>query len=124
MPGSAGSTPKARAGKASVTRLSHKSWIGVSGLGRPKSIDKNTIRTSAMLQDRRKDTNFLILAKITLPSSTAFTIVAKLSSTRIISAVSLATSVPVIPIDIPISAFLIAGASFTPSPVMATISPF
>ena len=33
MPGSAGSTPRARAGKASVTRFSHKSWIGVRGLG-------------------------------------------------------------------------------------------
>ena len=36
----------------------------------------------------------------------------------------MATSVPLIPIDIPISALLSAGASFTPSPVMATISPF
>lgn len=39
------------------------------------------------------------------------------------SAASFATSVPVIPIDIPISAFLIAGESFTPSPVTATTSP-
>ena len=77
-----------------------------------------------MLHESRKETNFLIFEKIILPSSTAFTIVAKLSSTKIIFAVSFATSVPVIPIEIPISAFLIAGASFTPSPVIATISPF
>ncbi|CCJ29466.1 unnamed protein product [Pneumocystis jirovecii] len=48
--------------------------------------------------------------------------VEKLSSVKIISAVSLATSVPE-PIAIPISAFFSAGASFTPSPVIATVSP-
>ncbi len=36
---------------------------------------------------------------------------------------SLVTSVPVIPIAIPISAALIAGASLTPSPVIATTCP-
>src|SRR5260370_32138346 len=49
--------------------------------------------------------------------------VEKLSSVRIITAASLVTSVPV-PIAIPISAFFTAGASLTPSPVMATIWPF
>ena len=49
--------------------------------------------------------------------------VEKLSSVRIITAASLVTSVPV-PIEIPMSAFLTAGASLTPSPVMATIWPF
>ena len=47
----------------------------------------------------------------------------KSSVNKIISAASLATSVPVIPIEIPISAFLIAGESFTPSPVTATTYP-
>ncbi|HMC94388.1 MAG TPA: hypothetical protein VKO16_06410, partial [Polyangia bacterium] len=50
-------------------------------------------------------------------------IVEKLSSVRIITAASLVTSVPV-PIAIPISAFFTAGASLTPSPVIATIWPF
>mmetsp|Transcript_75268 Transcript_75268/g.176642 ORF Transcript_75268/g.176642 Transcript_75268/m.176642 type:complete len:219 (-) Transcript_75268:45-701(-) len=58
-----------------------------------------------------------------LPSSTAATIVEKLSSARTMSADSLATSVPVIPIAMPMSACLRAGASLTPSPVIATISP-
>ncbi len=49
---------------------------------------------------------------------------AKLSSCKTISAASLATSVPAIPIAIPILALESAGASFTPSPVMATISPW
>jgi hypothetical protein len=46
--------------------------------------------------------------------------VAKLSSVRIMTAASLETSVPVIPMATPMSAALSAGASLTPSPVMAT----
>src|SRR5215475_13220043 len=53
------------------------------------------------------------------PCSTAKTIVAKLSSDRIIRPAFLATSVPE-PMAIPMSAALMAGASLTPSPVMAT----
>ena len=43
----------------------------------------------------------------------------KLSSNKMISAASLQTSVPVIPIANPTSAFLNAGASLDPSPVTA-----
>ena len=57
------------------------------------------------------------------PCSTARTIVAKLSSVRIIRPAFLATSVP-LPIAIPMCAALIDGASLTPSPVIATTSPF
>ena len=64
-----------------------------------------------------------MLAKMPRPSRTAATIVAKLSSARIMSAASLVTSVPVMPIATPMSAALSAGASFTPSPVIATICP-
>ncbi len=49
--------------------------------------------------------------------------VAKLSSVRIMSEAAFATSVPEIPIAHPMSAARRAGASFTPSPVMATTSP-
>ncbi len=48
--------------------------------------------------------------------------VVKLSSSKIISAVSFVTSEPD-PIAIPTSAPLSAGASLTPSPVIDTISP-
>ena len=58
--------------------------------------------------------------KMPRPSRTARTIVAKLSSARIIFAASLVTSVPVWPIAIPMSADFSAGASLTPSPVIAT----
>src|SRR6476469_4709335 len=49
---------------------------------------------------------------------------AKLSPVRTISAASLETSVPLIPIATPTSACLSAGASLTPSPVMDTTLPF
>ena len=58
-----------------------------------------------------------------LPSSTEFTRVAKLSSRSITSAACFVTSVPDIPIDTPMSASFIAGASFTPSPVIAQTCP-
>ena len=64
-----------------------------------------------------------MLSKITRPSRTAATMVEKLSSARIILALCLVTSVPVMPMATPMSADLTAGASFTPSPVMATMLP-
>src|SRR6266851_2340478 len=65
--------------------------------------------------------NCLVLLYINLPSSTAFSIVAKLESASTMSAASFATSVP-LPIATPISAFFRAGASFTPSPVWNSVS--
>ena len=62
-----------------------------------------------------------MLAKMARPSRTADTMVAKLSSARIMSAASLLTSVPVMPMATPMSADRSAGESFTPSPVMATM---
>lgn len=64
--------------------------------------------------------DFLRLSNILLPSSTPVIMDAKLSSSRIMSADCWETSEPAIPIAIPMSAFLRAGASFTPSPVTAT----
>ncbi len=55
-----------------------------------------------------------------LPYLVATMMLLKLSSSRMIPAASLATSVPVIPIDIPTLALLRAGASLVPSPVTAT----
>lgn len=54
------------------------------------------------------------------PASIPFTMEQKLSSKRTTSAAFLATSEPD-PMAIPISAFLIAGESLTPSPVTATM---
>ena len=95
--------------------------IGSSGAAQFKSIATNKAIISPKLQDRRKVIAFFILVYILRPSSTAPTIVVKLSSVKIISAAPFATSVPVIPIATPISALLSEGASFTPSPVIETI---
>ncbi len=57
------------------------------------------------------------------PSSTAFTMVEKLSSASTTLAASRATSVPFNPMATPTSALRRAGASLTPSPVMAISSP-
>jgi hypothetical protein len=64
-----------------------------------------------------------MLEKTVRPSSTPVTMLAKLSSRRTIWAASRATSVPVAPIAMPTSAARSAGASLTPSPVMATSRP-
>ena len=63
------------------------------------------------------------LSKIRRPSLTACTIEEKSSSNNTNAADSLATSVPLSPIAIPIWADFKAGASLTPSPVIATTSP-
>jgi len=55
-----------------------------------------------------------------LPNFAAVTILPKLSSSKIIPAASLAIYTPAMPIANPISAFFKAGASFPPSPVIAT----
>jgi hypothetical protein len=64
-----------------------------------------------------------MFAKIPRPSSTAAMMVAKLSSASTMSAAALDTSVPVMPIATPMSAVFNAGASLTPSPVIATTAP-
>lgn len=66
---------------------------------------------------------FFRLSNILRPYSMPKIKLLKSSLSRIIEAASLATSVPVIPIEIPRSAFLMAGESLTPSPVTATTSP-
>ena len=120
----AGSRLMARAGKVSLTRLIQRMWIGRSGIPMLNMEATKSNSTSPRLVERRNSMVFNMLSYILRPSATADTIVTKLSSERTMSEASLATSVPVIPIDTPILACLRAGASFTPSPVIATISPF
>ena len=64
-----------------------------------------------------------MLSKMRRPSRTACTIVVKLSSSSTIAAASRATAVPRDPMATPMSASRSAGASLTPSPVIATTSP-
>ena len=133
----AGSNASANAGNESVTKFIHNMCIGnniskwfisaipnhllISGVN---SVANNNTTISPILLDSKNCITFKILSYILLPSSTADTIVAKLSSVKITSAASFATSVPTTPIAHPISDVFSAGLSFTPSPVIATISPF
>lgn len=64
--------------------------------------------------------NLRMQSKMLRPYFTAVMIELKLSSSRIMPAAYLATYVPASPIAKPISAFLSAGASLVPSPVIAT----
>jgi len=123
IPGSLGSKASISPRKTAVVMLIHKICVGVIGSVIPRKMARSITRPSPKLVGRVHVINFVRLSNTPLPSSTAFSIVAKLSSMSIISAESLATSVPVIPIAIPISAFFTAGASFTPSPVIATTWP-
>ena len=90
------------------------------GLSLPIHDETNTNNTAEKLTLNWNCKNFLILSKIFLPHLIACTIELKLSSKIIISAASLATSVPVLPMANPTSAFDNAEASFVPSPVTAT----
>ena len=67
-------------------------------------------------------TAFLMLSKMRRPRRTAATIDEKSSSSSTSAAASRATSVPRPPMAMPMWAALRAGASLTPSPVMATTS--
>ena len=120
---SGGSSPNAIAGNESVTKLTHKSCTAKSGDFMPNNNPINIVTISPMFVAIKKWIAFFILSKIFLPCFTASTIVTKLSSFSIMSDAFFATSVPFFPIATPMSAFFSAGASFTPSPVIATIAP-
>ena len=120
---SAGSIPMAMAGRESVSRLINSRCTGAKGNGSALIDVYSTQRIPAIFPDNKNWMEFLIFRYTFLPFATALMIVAKLSSARIMAAASLETSVPVIPMATPISAFFSAGASFTPSPVMETIFP-
>ena len=96
---------------------------GANGTGSPATDEQRTVKIAPKFPDKRNCIAYLIFWYKFRPFSTAFTIVAKLSSVSTIAAASFATSVPVIPIATPISACFNAGASLTPSPVIATIIP-
>ena len=121
---SAGSIPMAMAGRESVSRLINSRCTGAKGNGSALIDVYSTQRIPAIFPDNKNWMEFLIFRYTFLPFATALIIVAKLSSVKIMAAASLETSVPAFPIAIPMSAFFKAGASFTPSPVIAVMCPF
>lgn len=115
-----GYVAKARDAKVSMIKLTHNIWIGFKGDYFKIAAPEKAITNATMLTVSWNCKNFLIESKIFRPHFIAVTIDLKLSSSKIIPEASLAIYVPVIPIANPISAFLRAGASFVPSPVIAT----
>mmetsp|Transcript_17021 Transcript_17021/g.33431 ORF Transcript_17021/g.33431 Transcript_17021/m.33431 type:complete len:436 (+) Transcript_17021:1264-2571(+) len=102
-----------------VTMLTYSTWMAVRGtVSVLMTKEKKTERPWAKLTGMLYMSTLTRLSHTRRPSSTATTMVAKLSSASTILAASLDTSVPVIPIATPMLAALSAGASLTPSPVM------
>ena len=96
---------------------------GISSIGQPSatgSIDSPTMGTCTAT---RNTTARRRLANTRRPSRMAVTIEPKASSSSTSEAASRATSVPRAPIATPMWAAFSAGASLTPSPVIATTSP-
>ena len=91
--------PSASAGAPSVRRLIQRICVASSGTAiaspvssRPSApastTPKNIVSTSPMFDESRNRRNFRMFAKMPRPSRIALTIVAKLSSARIMSAAS------------------------------------
>lgn len=115
-----GSVAKANEARVSMIRLTHNIWIGFNGDYLNTAPPTNAITKATKFTVNWNCKNFLIESNMFLPHFIAVTIELKLSSSRMIPEAYLATSVPAIPIANPISAFLSAGASLVPSPVIAT----
>jgi len=92
------------------------------GMGICANIYASTGIISGKFAERLYVKDFLKLSNISLPCSTPATIEVKSSERTTMSAAFFATSDPE-PIATPISAFFMAGESFTPSPVTATTWP-
>ena len=122
--GSFGSKASIRPKKPAVVMLIHRICTGRIGRVTPRKMAAMITRPSPRFVGRVQTMNFVRLSNTARPSSTAASMELKLSSVSTMSAASLETSVPVIPMATPISACFNAGASFTPSPVMATTWPF
>ena len=109
---STGSTPKLCAGGPSMMILIHNICIAFNGVGNP-----NIVATLAMVNAANDVLNWKakkqrILKNIPFPSAIAKQMVVKLSSANTTSAASFATSVPRLPIAIPMFAPFNALASF------------
>ncbi len=109
--------------RTAVVMLIQRICTGRIGSVVPAKTAVRMTRPSPKLVGRVQTMNLVRLSKTPRSSSTAASMEAKLPSVSIMSAASFDTSVPVIPMAVPMSACLSAGASFTPSPAMATTWP-
>mmetsp|Transcript_25715 Transcript_25715/g.72046 ORF Transcript_25715/g.72046 Transcript_25715/m.72046 type:complete len:339 (+) Transcript_25715:611-1627(+) len=114
------SVPSARAAMVSMMRLTHRSWMALSGDPFWAMAPMKATSRAEKLTVSWNWRNLRMLSKMQRPHRTEKTMELKLSSRMIISEASFATSVPAIPIARPTSACLSAGASLVPSPVTPT----
>ena len=121
--GSGGSKASAIASATELTMFTHNICTGVIGRATPARIAAIRHIDSPPLTGSRNMMAFLRLSYTARPARTASAMVAKLSSASTISAASFAASLPLPPIAMPTSARFRAGASLTPSPVIATTAP-
>mmetsp|Transcript_620 Transcript_620/g.2211 ORF Transcript_620/g.2211 Transcript_620/m.2211 type:complete len:210 (-) Transcript_620:2135-2764(-) len=114
-----------RAASVSMIMLSQRSCTGVNGSFDVSDASEPTIvrNTPPTLIASWNCKNFLMLSLTARPQRIALTTEAKLSSRSTMAEAPLAMSVPVFMAK-PTSASLSAGASFVPSPVTATTSPW
>mmetsp|Transcript_98690 Transcript_98690/g.276376 ORF Transcript_98690/g.276376 Transcript_98690/m.276376 type:complete len:240 (-) Transcript_98690:83-802(-) len=106
----------------SVPMSRSNTWTAAIASGTPKTSAKAGA-TCGTLEHKVYMMDFCKFSLATLPCSIPTTADLKLSSSRMMSAASFATSVPRMPMTMPTSACFNAGASLTPSPVIATMSP-
>ena len=123
IPSLDGSVLNPTPGAVSMITFDHKTCIAVNEAPGPKIGESSTVTTFPMLFVMRYFIAFFMLLYTVRPSFTADTIVEKLSSASMILLASCDTCEPALPIAIPTSARFNAGASLTPSPVMATTWP-
>eukprot|EP00906_Rhabdomonas_costata_P004819 RCo007179 len=118
------SVARATAAKVSMIRFSHNSCTAVRGcsLSGEATEPMNVSSTPTMFATSWNCRNLRTFSFTPRPHTTARTMVAKLSSIRIIALAPLATSVPEF-IAKPTLASFSAGASLVPSPVTPTTSP-
>jgi hypothetical protein len=103
-PRSAGSAASASPGRPSVTRLTHRMWIGSSGIGRPSSGARKQHPDLARVAGQRVADELADVVEDAPAFAHRPTMVAKLSSSSTRLAASRATSVPPRPMATPMSA--------------------
>ena len=122
-PADSGIASKTSAQAGSITSSRNAMWAGNMRIGPPTTSGTSARPAIGKWTAIRYPATRRKLSERRRPSRTASTRAPKSSSARIKSDASRATSVPRCPMATPTSAALSAGASLTPSPVIATTEP-
>ena len=123
MSGASGSASKTMEQAGSMSSSISTMCTGSSSAGQCSSVGASASAMMGTCTANTKRVALRTLSSMRRPWRMAATIWAKLSCSSTSAAASRATSVPRSPMAMPTCAALSAGASFTPSPVMATTAP-